>query len=87
MIIKNYIRPIISQRMLKTRSLKNSIQVCKLYGVEDKHLKCPVCGRYTLGQDWICNCGWQQDFLLKSDDEYSDSNYCSVNEYKLICKK
>lgn len=84
-MIKNYIRPIIFQKLLKKYSLKYAIKLCNWYPVEKDNLKCPICGHYTLGQDWICqHCGWQQDNLIENDDEYSDSNCCSINEYKLI---
>ena len=69
-------------------SLKDAISSAKLYGVDIKNRKCPICGKYTFGQDWICNrCGWQQDNLVYTDDEYSDSNYCSINEYKEVYKQ
>lgn len=85
MIIKNYIRPIISQKLLKKHSLKEAIKLCKYYSIENDNIRCPICGHYTLGQDWVCqHCGWQQDNLIENDDEYSYSNYCSINEFKLI---
>ena len=84
-----YIRPFIDQKMYSNyNSLKDAISSAKLYGVDIKNRKCPICGKYTFGQDWICNrCGWQQDNLVYTDDEYSDSNYCSINEYKEVYKQ
>ena len=84
-----YIRPFIEQKMLsKYGNLKDAISSAKLYGVDIKNRKCPICGKYTFGQDWICQCcGWQQDTLVYTDDEYSDSNYCSINEYKEVYRQ
>ena len=83
-----YIRPFIDQKMYNYgTTLKNAIHLAKLYGVQDNNRRCPICGKYTFGQDWICQrCGWQQDTLVYTDDEYSDSNYCSINEYREVYK-
>ena len=83
-----YIRPFIDQKMYNYETLKSAVHTAKLYGVDNENRKCPICEKYTFGQDWICNCcGWQQDNLVYTDDEYSDSNYCSINEYKEVYKQ
>lgn len=52
-----------------------------------KVVKCPVCGHDTLDFYFICeHCGWEYD-NVKSDDEYSDPNGCSINEAKEFYKK
>lgn len=45
--------------------------------------KCPICGKYTFSNGYICRvCLWESDGVLEDDDEYSYANYCSINEYR-----
>ncbi len=41
---------------------------------------CPVCGKETLDNYWICeNCGWEYDNTVSSD-EFSDANKTTLSE-------
>lgn len=47
-----------------------------------KIVTCPICGKETLNNYWICeNCGWEYDGNI-FDDEYSYANNSTVKEFK-----
>ena len=50
-------------------------------GFFDEVVECPVCGKHMLSLDTCPECGWEIDTSV-SDDEYSDWNYASLNDYK-----
>lgn len=51
----------------------------KFFGVE----RCPICGKYTFDNGYVCRiCKWEADGVLEDDDEYSHANRCSINEYR-----
>lgn len=47
-----------------------------------KIVKCPVCGRETLDNYWICqNCGWEYDGTTE-ENEYSSCNEATLAQYR-----
>lgn len=43
---------------------------------------CPVCGKETLDNYWICeHCGWEYDNTV-TNDNYSFANQCTLEYYK-----
>lgn len=42
---------------------------------------CPVCGKPTLDNYWICdNCNWEYDGITDKE-EYSEVNHCTLEGY------
>ena len=49
-----------------------------------KFSPCQVCGyRHCQDEDICFRCGWQQDYSITPDDEWSYSMGCNLSEYKL----
>ena len=45
-------------------------------------VRCPICGKLTLDNYYICSrCGWEYDGT-KDLDEYSDCNSGTIRHYK-----
>ena len=43
---------------------------------------CPICGRETLDNYWVCeHCGWEYDGTILEED-YSTSNRTTIKEFK-----
>ena len=52
------------------------------YGV----ITCPVCGKETLNNHYICpHCGWEYDGIM-DEDMYSPANTTTIKEYKKSLK-
>lgn len=60
-------------------NLKETVEY-KQYGYNI--VKCPICGKETLDNYWICeNCGWEYDGTIL-DEQYSFVNNSTIKEYK-----
>lgn len=60
-------------------NLKETVEY-KQYGYNI--VKCPICGKETLDNYWICeNCGWEYDGNIL-DEQYSFVNSSTVKEYR-----
>ena len=47
-----------------------------------KIVKCPVCGKETLDDYFICpNCGWEYDGITE-EDAYSSSNKATISAHR-----
>lgn len=45
-------------------------------------ITCPVCGKETLNNHYICpHCGWEYDGIT-DEDMYSPANTTTIKEYK-----
>lgn len=45
-------------------------------------ITCPVCGKETLNNHYICpHCGWEYDGI-HGEDTYSPANATTIREYK-----
>lgn len=61
------------------KNLKETIEY-KKHGFQ--LVTCPICGKETLNNFWVCEtCGWEYDGFI-FEDEYSDANGCTVAEYR-----
>ena len=61
-------------------NIKETIEF-KKFGFEI--VKCPICGKETLNNHYICsNCGWEYDDFNTLDEEYSQCNKSTVKEYR-----
>ena len=51
-------------------------------------VKCPVCGKDTLDNYWVCDhCGWEYDNTT-NETMYSDANNTTIKEYReTVCTK
>jgi ribosomal protein L37AE/L43A len=60
-------------------NLKETIEY-KDYGYNI--VTCPICGKETLDNYWICeHCNWEYDGT-KFDEEYSSVNNATIKEYR-----
>ena len=49
-------------------------------------ITCPVCGKETLNNHYICpHCGWEYDDIT-DEDMYSPANTTTIKEYKKSLK-
>ena len=49
-------------------------------------ITCPVCGKETLNNHYICpHCGWEYD-CIADEDMYSPANTTTIKEYKKSLK-
>ena len=49
-------------------------------------ITCPVCGKETLNNHYICpHCGWESDGIT-DEDMYSPANTTTIKEYKKSLK-
>lgn len=49
-------------------------------------ITCPVCGKETLNNHYICpHCGWEYDSIT-DEDMYSPANTTTIREYKKSLK-
>lgn len=47
---------------------------------------CPCCGKETLDNFYICECGWEYDGTTEPD-KYSDANRSTINEFRVFSSK
>lgn len=44
-------------------------------------VSCPVCGKETLDNHYICECGWEYDGII-DELKYSDANQITIKEFR-----
>ena len=48
-----------------------------------KIVRCPVCGKETLDNHFICpNCGWEYDGIEDENTPSASNGYVTINEYR-----